>query len=98
MDIKVVSSIVGFAFATSVGGIAQAATETTETTIERSTTVEAPKPAPRVKEETTTTTKRGLFGRTKSETKTTRVERDPDSANSTEVKSRTTTTQTERSY
>ena len=98
MDIKVVSSLIGFALVTTAGGIAQAATETSETTttIERST-VDAPKPAPRVKEETTTTTKKGMFGRSKSETTTTRVERDPaDSVTSSEVKSRTTTT--ERKY
>ena len=96
MNIKVVSSIVGFAFVTTVGGIAQAATETTETTVERTTTVETPKPAPQVKEETTTTTKKGLFGRTKSETKTTRYERDASGAPTSEVTSKTTTT--ERKY
>ena len=95
MAIKVVSSIIGFAFVATVGGVAQAATETTETTVER-TTVEAPKPGPTVKEETTTTTKRGMFGRTKSESKTTRYEREPDNTATSEVKSRTTTT--ERKY
>jgi hypothetical protein len=46
MDIKVVSSIIGFALVTTSGGIAQAATETeTTTTIERST-VDAPEAGP----------------------------------------------------
>src|SRR6185295_14078366 len=71
----------------------QAATETTTTTTERST-MDVPRPDPKVVEEKTTTeTKRGVLGRKKETTTTTRTEREP--VERGEVKSRTTV-ETER--
>jgi formaldehyde-activating enzyme involved in methanogenesis len=101
MNMKILSGV----FAIAIGGaastgIAQAATESTEsTTIERSTTVDVPvKPSTRVEETTTTKSKHGLFGRKKESTSSTTTydsERAPAVTNS-EFKSKTTV-ETERS-
>ena len=99
MNLKIISSVIAIAVAAPVG-LTHAATETRETTIERSTSVDAPAPAsPRVEETTTTKTKRGVFGRKKSETTSSTVTygRDPEPVTTREYKSRTTT-ETEKSY
>ena len=97
MNIKAYSSIIVFAIASAgLSNITQAATESSQTTIERSTSTDIPAPVSQVREEkTTTVTKRGLFGRKKSETTTssTRYENTPDST----VRSKTTT-ETEKNY
>ena len=57
MKITLISSVVALAFGTTLS-VAQAATESRETTIEKSTTVEAPVVAnPRIEETTTTKSK-----------------------------------------
>ena len=99
MNIKLITGVVALAVGSSVG-IAQGATESRETTIEQSTTVDAPKVIPNRVEETTTTTKtkRGLLGRKKSETtSTTTSERQPDTMTTREYRSKSTV-DTERSY
>jgi hypothetical protein len=101
MNLKIISSALAIAIAAPVG-LAHAATETRETTIERSTSVEAPAtPAPRVEETTITKEKRGVFGRKKSETTSSTVtygqNPQPSNTNTREYKSRTTT-ETEKSY
>ena len=98
MNLKIISSVVALAVATPVG-FAQAATETRETTIERSTNVDVPAPPDRRVEETTTTkSKKGLFGRKKSETTSSTVTygRDPETTTSREYKSRTV--ESEKNY
>ncbi len=99
MNLKIISSVVALAIGAPVG-IAHAATESRETTIERSTSVDVPAPPDRRVEETTTTkTKKGLFGRKKSETTSSTVTSgrgDPDTTASREYKSRTV--ETEKSY
>ena len=103
MKIKIISSVVALAFG-SVVGVAQGATATTQTTVERSTTIEAPAVAnpvsPRVEQTTTTKTKEGVLGRKKSETTSSSVTYDAAPApapatTSSEYKSRTTV-ETER--
>src|SRR3954466_11523512 len=98
MNLKIITSVIAIAVGAPVG-FAHAATETRETTIERSTSVEPPATAaPRVEETTTTKTKRGVFGRKKSETTSSTVTygRDPEPTTSREYKSKTT--ETEKSY
>ena len=98
MSLKIISSVVALAVATPMG-LAQAATETRETTIERSTNVDVPAPPERRVEETTTTKeKHGLFGRKKSETTTSTKSygREPDTTTTREYKSRTV--ETEKNY
>ena len=99
MKITLISSVVALAFGTTLS-VAQAATESRETTIEKSTTVEAPVVAnPRIEETTTTKSKKGIFGRKKSETTSSTVTygQEPKSSTSREYKSRTTV-ESERSY
>src|SRR5258705_13977959 len=98
MNLKIISSVVALAIGAPVG-IAHAATESRETTIERSTSVDVPAPPERRVEETTTTKeKHGLFGRKKSETtsSTKTYGREPDTTTSREYKSRTV--ETEKNY
>lgn len=100
MKIKLISSVAAFALCGAVStGYAQSTVESSSTRVEESkSVVEAPKPAPGVKEETTTTTKtkKGLLGRKKETTSsTTRYERDPEPTANAEVRSRTTV-ETER--
>jgi hypothetical protein len=95
MNLKIISSVVALAIGAPVG-IAHAATESRETTIERSTSVDVPAPPERRVEETTITKeKHGLFGRKKSETtsSTKTYGREPDTTTSREYKSRTVETE-----
>ena len=99
MHAKVLSASLAVALSCMLGSYAQAATtEATRTTIEESTTVEVPKRDSKVVEEKTTTeTKRGVLGKKKETTTSTRTEREGDGTTSGDVKSRTTV-ETERKY
>ncbi len=105
MNIKILASTVALAVSGSLVSVTAAvAQSTTETTIERSssTRVDVPRPSAKVKEEssTTTRTKRGITGRTKSETTSSSrryEESDPTTANNTEFRSKTTI-ETEKKY
>ena len=99
---KVLPSIVALVIGgTTLGAFAQSETQSSQTTIERSTTVDVPKT--RAKDEkttnTTTTTKHGILGGEKSKTTTssTTSRREPEATPSTKTKS-TTTTETQKSY
>jgi hypothetical protein len=80
-----------------LGVNAQAATETTTTTTERST-MDVQRPDPIVEEKTTTETKRGMFGRKKETTTTTRTEREREPVMGGEVRSRTTVETERKTY
>ena len=97
MNAKLLSTSLVIAVSCTLGSYAQAATtESTSTTTEESRTVDVPKPDSRVVEERTTTeTKRGILGKKKETTTSTRTEREGDGTTSGEVKSRTTV-ETER--
>ena len=99
MNIKFLSAAVAIAMSCMLGSHAQAATtESARTTIEESTTVDVPKRDSKVVEEKTVTeTKRGILGRKKETTTSTRTEREPEGTSSGEVKSRTTV-ESERRY
>ena len=101
MNIKFLSAAVAVAASCMLGSYAQAATtESARTTIEESTTVDVPKRDSKVVEEKTVTeTKRGVLGRKKETTTSTRTERErePENTASGEVKSRTTI-ESERKY
>ena len=97
---KVLSSMiaVGFAGAT-FGGFAQAAMDSTETTVEKSSTVQVPKDGVRVDEKkstTTSTTRAAASPESKSTTTTTTSKRKAD-GDSTVVKAKTKT-ETENKY
>jgi hypothetical protein len=97
MNVKVLSTSLAIAVSCMLGSYSQAATtESTRTTTEESKTVDVPKRDSKVVEEKTTTeTKRGVLGKSKETTTSTRTEREGDGTTSGEVKSRTTV-ETER--
>ena len=99
MHAKVLSASIAIAVSCMLGSHVRAATtESTRTTTEESKTVDVPKRDSKVVEEKTTTeTKRGVLGRKKETTTSTRTEREGDATTSGEVKSRTTV-ETERKY
>jgi len=95
---KVLSGALAIAMGCMLGVNAQAASEITTTTTERST-MDVQRPDPKVVEEKTTTeTKRGLFGRSKETTTTTKTEREREPVVGGEVKSRTTVETEKRTY
>jgi hypothetical protein len=99
---KVLPSIVALIIgSTTFGAFAQSETQSSQTTIERSTTVDVPK-TKALDEKTTdvrTTTKRGVLGAEKSKTTTssTTSVREPEATPSTN-KNSTTTTETRKNY
>ena len=104
MKITVLCGIAGLSVTCALGPVAFAqSSQSYSSTVERTTTTEVPKtvePPKVVEERSSTTVKRGLFGRKKATTTTTtRTERNPDPApsTSTEVHSKTTV-ETQRDY
>ena len=77
MKTKVLTSIIALTISgMTVGGVAQAATES-ETTIQRSTRVDVvPGPAVKQEESTSTTTTKGILGREKTQTTTSKSVRE----------------------
>ncbi len=101
MNSKIFLSVLALSISgATIGAVAQAASLSSETTIERSTTADVPVAASSSEQTSTTTTKRGILGRTKSETTTSSrsSNNEPAIVNGGSVKSKTTIETQKSSY